>query len=278
MEQEQNQTGRPLALITGASSGLGAVFARRLAREGYDLVLVARRKERLESLAGELRQSTGIFVETLPADLSQDDALRLVEERIAGAPNFEFLVNNAGFGTMSLFPKADVASQDAMHRLHVLATMRLTHAALPGMLARNKGYIVNVSSVASFLQGPGNVSYCSTKASMNSFTEGIYVELQYMRSDVRVQALCPGFTITEFHHAMGIDRSFVSRSWWMPAEKVVDDSLAGLKRGKLFVIPGLRYKLIVLVLKFLPGFLLHIVAKRGPANRREQATHPKRET
>jgi short-subunit dehydrogenase len=275
---EQNQTGRPLALITGASSGLGAVFARRLAREGYDLVLVARRKERLESLAEKLRQSTGIFVETLPADLSQDDALRLVEERIASAPNFEFLVNNAGFGTMSLFHKADVASQDAMHRLHVLATMRLTHAALPGMLARKKGYIVNVSSVASFLHGPGNVSYCSTKAWMNSFTEGIYVELQYMRSDVRVQALCPGYTITEFHHAMGIDRSFVSRGWWMPAEKVVDDSLAGLKRGKLFVIPGLRYKLIVLVLKFLPAFLLHTVAKRGPANRMKQAAHPKRET
>lgn len=275
MEQERSKTERPLAMITGASSGLGATFARRLANAGYDLVLVARRRERLETLAQELRQSYGILVEALAADLSKDEDIRSAEERIQKANNFEFLVNNAGFGTLPLFHKVDIESQDRMHHLHILATLRLTRAALPILIARKKGFIVNVSSVAGFLQGPGNVSYCATKAWMNSFTEGLHLELRLLESDVRLQVLCPGFTITEFHDTLGVGRGFVSESWWMSAGQVVDASLEGLRRGKLFVIPGLRYKLIVLLRRFLPAFVFQALAVRGAISRMKQAAQRK---
>jgi uncharacterized protein len=258
---------RPLALVTGASSGIGATYASRLAGRGYDLLLVARRKERLEKLARELEQSGGIRAEVLAADLAKDADLRQVEEQIARRSNLEFLVNNAGFGTLQMFHVADVESQDQMHRLHVLATLRLTHASLPGMAARQKGFLVNVSSVAGFGQGPGNVSYCATKAWMNSFSEGLYLEMRDAGVDVRVQALCPGYTISDFHPTLGLDRGFVSPSWWMRAEEVVDASLAGLERNKLFVIPGLRYKLIVMAMKLLPRPVLHAVSLISPMNR-----------
>lgn len=258
---------RPLALVTGASSGIGASYARRLADRGYDLLLVARRTERLRTLSGELEQGGGIRAEVLTADLAKEADLRQLEERIAGASNLEFVVNNAGFGTLALFHVAEAQSQDQMHRLHVQATMRLTRAALPGMIARQKGFVVNVSSVAGFGQGPGNVSYCATKAWMNSFSEGLYLEMRSLGVDVRVQALCPGYTLSEFHSTLGLDRGFVSSSWWMTAEQVVDASLAGLERNQLFVIPGLRYKFIVMAMKLLPRPILHAISLIGPLNR-----------
>ncbi len=230
---------RPIALITGASAGLGATFARGLAVEGYDLVLVARRTARLEKLAAEIHASRGVCVETMTADLTVDADVSLVCERLAGCERLELLVNNAGFGTRGLFFEADAEKGDAMHRLHVLATERLTRAALPGMVARRKGGIINVASVAGFLQGPGNVGYCATKAWMVSFTEGLQLELKSIGSPVVVQALCPGFTETEFHDVLGVDRARISPDW-MPAEYVVKESIRGLKNGKFLVIPGLR--------------------------------------
>ncbi len=253
---------RPLAVVTGASSGIGAVFARRLAAAGHDLLLVARRKERLEELSKELEDRHGVAAEVFAADLTVENQLHAVEQRIAEAGNLDFLVNNAGFGTRGQFFESDVDAQDKMHRLHVIATMRLTRAALPGMVARQKGNVVNVSSVAAFIQGSGNVSYCATKAWMNSFTEGVHLELRACGSPVRVQALCPGFTVTEFHDTMGVDRKLIPASWWMPAEAVVDASLQGLESGRLFVIPGLMYRGFVLVLKLLPRAVRHALAIR----------------
>lgn len=139
-----------------------------------------------------------------------------------------------------------------MHRLHVLAAMRLTHAALTGMVARARGAIVNVSSVAAFSQSPGNVSYCSTKAWMNSFTEGLDVELRSVRSPVRVQALCPGFTVTGFHDTLGIDRKDIPGFLWMNADEVVETSLRSLDRRKVIVIPGWKYKLAAALMRHLP--------------------------
>jgi short-subunit dehydrogenase len=253
---------RRTALVTGASSGIGAVYARRLAEEGYDLILVARREDRLEQLADELKTSHGVQAEVLAADLSEDADLRKVEERIACAGDLEFLVNNAGFGTRGLFFQADVNGQDRMHRLHVLAAVRLSHAALAGMVARGKGSLVNVSSVAGFAQSPGNASYCATKAWMNSFTEGLYLDLAAAGSPVKVQALCPGYTLTEFHDATGIGRDHVPAGWWASAEDVVAASLRGLARGNLFVVPGLRYRFYVFLLKALPGFVVRSLALR----------------
>lgn len=246
----------PLALVTGASAGIGATFARRLARDGYRLILVARRRDRLEALAAELGGA-----EILDADLTNVGELEQVEDRIAAATDLELLVNNAGFGTRGRFFEIPLDSQDQMHRLHVMATMRLTHAALKGMTARAKGSVINVSSVAGFGQSPGSVSYYATKAWMNSFTKGLYLELKAVRSPVNVQALCPGFTMSEFHDVVEIDRTTIPSWMWMPAEDVVDASLRGLAAGKLFVVPGAIYKLAVIILPRIPTWLLVRMAK-----------------
>jgi len=255
---------RPSALITGASSGIGAEFARRLAGRNYDLILVARRADRLEALGRELESRYPVRVAALPADLAADQDLRRVEERIAATPKLEFLVNNAGFGTRGLFFETDLESQDRMHRLHVLATLRLSHAALKIMVPAGKGNIVNVSSVAAFLPSTGNISYCATKAWMNSFTTGLRNELRSAGSPVRVQALCPGFTYTEFHDVMHSDRGLVPASWWGPVEPVVEASLRGLERGKLLVTPRARYRAIVALLEWLPRPLVRMLPGRPP--------------
>jgi short-subunit dehydrogenase len=235
------------ALVTGASSGIGAVFARRLAKDGFRLILVARRRDRLDQLARELPAA-----ETVAADLTVPQDLALVEARIAAEPTLELLVNNAGFGTKGLYWQTPFEAQERMHQLHVMATMRLSRAALAAMVPRGRGGVINVSSVAGFGQSPNNVSYCSTKAWMNSFTEGLDLELRGAGSPVRVQALCPGFTVTEFQDTMGISRDGIPSWMWMRAEDVVDQSLRGLAEGKTFVVPGAFYKLIVSLEKITP--------------------------
>jgi len=248
-------------LITGASSGIGAVFASALAGRGYDLVLVARRKDRLEELARSLARH-GTAAEPLDADLAADNGIAIVERRIQAAPNLDLLINNAGFGTRGKFFTADVESQDRMHRLHVVATVRLCHAAVRGMIERAHGGIINVSSVAAYRRAPGSVSYCATKCWMNAFTEGLALELKADGSPVKVQALCPGYTMTEFHDAAGIDRKKIAAPLWMSAEKVVAASLAGLDRGKLMVIPGWQYKAAAFLLRHTPQWLLDSFAIR----------------
>jgi len=256
-------TAQPVALVTGASAGIGAAYARRLAAQGYDLLLVARRASRLEELAVELAGRHGVRAEPLPADLTSDSDLKTVEDRIAREEHLEFLLNNAGIGSRGRFYESPVEIQVGMHRLHVLATLRLAHAALRKMTARGKGAVVNVSSVAAFVCRPGTTSYYATKAWINCFTEGLYLELKQARSPVRVQALCPGYTITEFHDVIGFDRKQVPASWWTPVERVVDASLQGLQRGKLFVVPGWRYKFIVALLRLMPHSLLHATSSWG---------------
>ena len=239
---------RPVALITGASSGIGATFARHLAARGFDLILVARRTEKLQALASELP----VHSDLVTADLATDDGVAKVVEVIHNCPHLELLVNNAGFGSLGRFWLADPASQEAMHRVHVLATVRLTHAALAAMTARNKGGVINVSSVAAFSINEGNVSYCATKDWMNSFTEGLALELRGAQSAVKVQALCPGFTITEFHDTLGVDRKGIPGFLWMTADFIVQTSLKGLDKGKVIVVPGWIYRTIVTFLRPLP--------------------------
>ena len=254
---------RPLALVTGASSGIGAAFARKLAARGYGLLLVARRRDRLEELGSELGNA-----EIIAADLTDGAQLRRLEERIAGETHLELLVNNAGFGTLGRFWEADLESQDRMHRLHILAVARLTHAALPGMVSRGRGAVINVSSVAAFFHNPFNVSYGATKAWMNSFTEALSVELRSVGSPVRVQALCPGFTTSEFHDTLGIDRDAIPRWLWMPADYVVESSLRGLDRGSIIVIPGWIYRLAVGGYHWLPRPVRRAIALQYGALRR----------
>jgi short-subunit dehydrogenase len=253
---------RRIALVTGASSGIGDAFARRLARDGYALILVARGAERLEELARELGGA-----ETIAADLTQAGDLERVAARIAAGPALDLLVNNAGFGTMGRFWETPMEGQELMHRLHVMATLRLTRAALAAMTARRQGAVINVSSVAAFGQSPGNVSYCATKAWMNSFTEGLDLELKSAGSPVRVQALCPGFTVTGFHANMGMGRERIPAWLWMRAEDVVDASLRGLEEGELFVVPGTIYKLIVMLEKIVPRWVRSAAVVRAGRRR-----------
>ena len=246
---------RPLAVITGASSGIGMVFARRLARD-YDLLLVARRKDRLEALAGELTAQCGCSAEVLQADLTSEPDLRTVEERLAADPRLALLVNNAGFGTRGLFWKVPLEDHVRMHRLHVDATYRLSHASLRGMVERNAGGIINVASVAAFVRRTGSTNYGATKAWIAIFTEALYLELKSIGSAVKVQALCPGYTWSEFHDVLNLDRKSIAPRWaWLSAERVVDDSLKGLSRGKLFVVPGWQYKAAVALLTTMPNWL-----------------------
>ena len=255
---------RPLAAITGASSGIGSVFARRLAPQ-YDLLLIARRRERLDELARELSAQHGVAVTVLAADLTDEAQLQLVADRLSGEANLRMFVNNAGFGNRGLFWEADLAAIDKMHRLHITASLKLIHAALGVMVKQNRGALINVASVASFAQRGGNASYGASKSWLAAFSEGLYLDLKKAKSAVTVQALCPGYTYSAFHDLLGEDRSrLASPSLWLTADAVVDCSLAALPNRKLFVIPGWRYKLLIAIVSKLPWWLkIRLEASQG---------------
>ena len=238
---------RPVALITGASSGIGAAFARALAAREHDLVLVARREARLRALAAELVERHAVRADVLVADLATEQGVTWVEQRIDALDAVDVLINNAGFGTAGPFAGADLARQLAMIHVHVLAPVRLTHRALPGMLARRRGAIVNVSSIAAFVASPGNATYSGTKAYLKAFTEALWAELR--GSGVRVQALCPGFTRTEFHDSADYRarrvQARVPAALWMRAADVVAESLRALQRDHPVCVPGLRNRVLV---------------------------------
>jgi uncharacterized protein len=255
---------RRLAAITGASSGIGSVFARRLAPD-YDLLLIARRREPLDGLARELSAQHGTVVTVLAADLTDEAQLQLVADRLSGEANLGMFVNNAGFGNRGLFWETDLAAINKMHRLHITATLKLVHAALGVMVKQNCGALINVASVASFAQRAGNASYGASKSWLAAFSEGLYLDLRKAKSAVTVQALCPGYTYSEFHDLLGEDRHrLASPSLWLTADAVVDCSLAALPRRKLFVVPGWRYKLLIAVVSKLPWWLkVRLEASQG---------------
>lgn len=234
-----------LALITGASSGIGESFARRLAAGGCGLVLVARRGDRLDQLAGELASRYAVPTETLVADLTEGADLQRVEEYISDSQSLDLLVNNAGYAFSGSFAKSTIEKHQRMIQLHVIASVRLTHAAISGMIARKQGGIINVSSVAAFVPW-GNVTYNSTKAYLVTFSQSLHAEVQH--KGVCVQALCPGFTITEFHDSPELSRIRslpLPRSFWLSSDYVVQESLKALANGKGMCIPGLHYRFIV---------------------------------
>jgi hypothetical protein len=251
---------RPVAVVTGASAGIGKEFSERLGTRGYDLILVARDANRLEALRADLEQRHGIAVDVFPADLSLDDDVSRLAGLVAGMPRLALLVNNAGFGIRGALADASPARQEAMLRLHTLAPMRLTQAALPVLLRNGKGGIVNVSSIASFLYSAGSVNYCATKAYLTTFTEGLAAELR--GTGVRAQALCPGFTHSEFHQRMDADTRTIPSWLWMNAGRVVESSLRNLERGGPVVcVPGIRYKLAVFLFRHMPRRLIGHLAR-----------------
>ena len=245
---------RRRALITGASLGIGEAFARRLAADGWDLVLVARGAARLGALAAELTGRHGGAAETLPADLSTDDGWAMVERRLTAGSPVELLVNNAGISLDTPFVRSAVPDEVRLVRLNVLAVLRLTHAALGPMIERGHGAVINVSSVAGFgVPMPGS-TYSASKAWVTNFSESIGQSVAPL--GVRVMALCPGYTHTGIHERTGIDMSRLPAWAWLRADSVVDEGLRDLGKGKLVSVPDWKYKLAVAGLRHAPKRLL----------------------
>ncbi|RKE22441.1 SDR family oxidoreductase [Streptomyces sp. TLI_171] len=237
------------ALITGATAGIGAAFANRLARDGRDLVLVARDVERLAATAAELTARHGVRVETLAADLATETGIEAVEHRLRDSEQpVDLLINNAGFGNRGAYLDVPVQDEIDMVKVHIEAVLRLTTAAVPGMRERGFGAVVNVASVAAFVP---RGTYGATKAWVVNFTLGIARDLA--GSGVRLQALCPGFTRTEFHQRAGMGTSSIPSWGWLTAERVVNDSLADLARNRPLCVPGKRYKAAVAAARLLPA-------------------------
>ncbi|WP_433716755.1 SDR family NAD(P)-dependent oxidoreductase [Nocardia sp. CA-084685] len=241
---------RPVALITGPASGIGRGFAVRLATLGYDLVLVARDKDRLDGLAAELERKFATRSEVLVADLADTEDRDRVLAR--AADGVEFLVNNAGFGQSGEFWTQPPAAVQAQLDVNVTAVVQLTRAALPSMIAAAKGSIVNVASVAGLIPGRGS-TYSASKAYVVSFTEGLAGGLA--GTGVRVQALCPGFVHTEFHERAGIEMSSLPKQLWLSVDQVVAGSLRDLEKDRVLSVPGLQYKVLTTAAGMIPRAL-----------------------
>ncbi len=239
----------PFSLVTGATAGIGAGFARRLAADGHDLVLVARNAERLEELADDLRHRFGARIEVLPADLADVDGCRSVEARLDDAKRpIDLLVNNAGFGTRSDFIDTSLDDLDRELDVMVRAVLRLTRVALPGMIERHAGGVINVSSVAGWLP---TGTYAAAKSWVTTFSQGVAKDLR--GTGVSVLALCPGLTHTEFHERSGIDLSATPEWLWSDVDAVVDAALRDLARGRRVSIPGAPNKALSALAQVVPG-------------------------
>jgi short-subunit dehydrogenase len=257
----------PTALVTGASSGLGAEFARQLAARGQDLVLVARDTERLGRLAQELTATYGIATEVLGADLADPDPVRQVADRLRDPERpVDTLVNNAGFARRTSFLADDLADEERAVDVMLHAVLVLSHAAARAMQARGRGAIVNVSSVAAFV---AMGTYSATKSWVVVFSEALSRELA--GSGVTVTAVCPGFVHTEFHQRADLNMSRLPEWAWLDAADVVRAALDGARRGRVVVVPGRLYAGLVALLRILPRGSVRTVSAALAARRRRES-------
>ncbi|PTE06157.1 SDR family NAD(P)-dependent oxidoreductase [Mesorhizobium helmanticense] len=231
-----NQNGKGTAVVTGASSGIGAVYADRLAGQGYDLVLVARRADRLEELAEKLRYAYKSKVSVISADLADDEDVRRVEQAISTDESITLLVNNAGIGGAQVVATADADLAERMIKVNIVALTRLTRAVLPGLIARKRGAIVNIASVLAFDTSFGGI-YSGTKAYVVNFTEALHREVA--GTGVKAQVVLPGATRTDFWELAGSDIDKLPKEIVMTADDLVDAALVGLARGETVTAPGL---------------------------------------
>ncbi|MGW1374864.1 SDR family NAD(P)-dependent oxidoreductase [Streptomyces sp. NPDC002446] len=246
------------ALITGATAGIGAAFARRLASDGHSVVLVARDEKRLREQATELHDRHGIEAQVLSADLATEDGIAAVEARLADTKHpVDLLVNNAGFGNKGEYLEVPLADELTMLKVHCEAVLRLTSAAVRGMRERRRGAVVNVASVAAFVP---RGTYGASKAWVVQFTQGAARDLA--GSGVRLMALCPGFVRTEFHQRAGMGTDNIPGWMWLDADKLVDAAMKDLVRGKSLSIPDPRYKALTTAVKLVPRSVLGGVTSR----------------
>jgi short-subunit dehydrogenase len=243
----------PKALVTGASSGIGEAFARRLAADGYDVVVVARRRERLDLL-----REVGVATEVIVADLATPEGCAAVEERLA--VGIDLLVNNAGISTGAAFEDSTVDTEERMLAVNVRAVMRLTHAAIPPMLAAGSGAVINVSSVAAYTAVAGFATYSASKSYVSAMSESLAV--RYASRGVKVMALCPGFVRSEMHEQDEMpSRGITAKLMWLDPAQLVDIALRDLDRGRVVCMPGFTYKASVGVMKLLPRRVLMTAGK-----------------
>lgn len=250
------------AVITGATSGIGAAFARILAQQGYDLLITGRRKEKIRAFAEELMAKNGVTVKVSIVELSDDSQLERLIEEIRALPDVSLLVNNAGFG------KAGVVSGDLdrhlqMLKVHVFAAVRLTQSVVGRMIAAEQGAIINVASVAAFFPMPGSVTYSATKRFLVTFTEALHTEL--MTHGIRMQVLCPGMTRTDFHSKMGKEGQDIENRYplgWMSPDKVAELSLKRLDSRRVVYVPGVMNKFLVRIVSKMPRCLYYPLVSR----------------
>ncbi len=244
-----------VALVTGASSGIGDALARRLARDGRHLVLVARRTDRLEALAASLRASSGIEAHAIGADLTRAGAVEgLLADVERRGLTVDWLVNNAGFGTVGPFHELPLERELEQIGLNVEALVELTGRCVPGMVARGRGVVMNVSSVGGYIPSPMMATYTGTKAFVLSFSEAIAAELQ--GTGVRVLCVCPGVTRTEFQERAAVDTSNVPSFAWQTADEVADEAVRAVAAGQSVIVNGLVNRTMTNTAKFLPRALL----------------------
>lgn len=241
--------GMSRALITGATAGLGAAFARVFAKAGFDLVLVARDLDRLETVAEQLRQRYGVQVSVMRADLTEPAQLATVEARASSTTDpIDTLVNNAGFGLPDPFDRSDVGDEQRLLDLLVTATMRLSHAALRQMIPRRTGTILNVASVAAFTP---RGTYGAAKSWVVSFSRSANID--YRHRGVTVTAVAPGFVRTEFHQRMAVHTGTIPGFLWLNADRVARDAVRDAAKGRAVSIPSKRYKAVVALARILPA-------------------------
>ena len=256
---------RPLALVTGASSGLGEAFARAYAARGYDLALVARRKDRLDALAAELVAAHGVKALVIPADLSVFEAhLPVLDAVTAAGRVVDVLVNNAGFGLPQSDLGVDWARQRDFLMTLIVSPCGFAHGVLPGMIARGGGVIINVGSLAAFSPGvAGNSLYPGAKSLAVTFSQAL--DAEYRSRGLKVTVVCPGFTKTGFGEAAGVQAIMDSapRFFWQSAQTVAEAAIAANERGKVVVIPGWHNRLSVLLMRALPGPLVRALIGAG---------------
>lgn len=228
-----------MALITGASSGIGEEFTRQLASQGFDLVLIARRKEKLELLSKQLQDNFSIKAEVFVGDLSDMNDNRRIISKIKELDNLDVLINNAGYGINNTFLQIDVEQHIDMINVHFTSAVLFCHAAIPSMIKRKRGVIINTSSTAAVHKSPMSVMYTSTKTALSVFSEVLQEKVK--NANIHIQSLCPGFTYSEFHDTdsmRGFQRSWFPKESWMASEEVVRLSLDAVKNGDVIFVPG----------------------------------------